>query len=58
MCIEGALVNLFCAVGPVIVTHPMSVNVSLPESAVFTCVARGFPIPVITWTFNGDEVRL
>ncbi len=33
-------------------------NVSLADSTAFTCTASGFPVPVITWTYNGEEVRL
>ena len=46
-----------CAVGPVIVMAPVSINVtSVEDDIVLTCSVTGFPTPSITWQHNGSLV--
>lgn len=49
-------------VGSMIITNPISVNVSIETidiyNIVLTCEAIGIPIPTITWTYNGIVINL
>ncbi len=41
-----------------ITSPPMSVNVTYPSAASFTCVATGYMTANITWTMsNGDVIQ-
>ena len=50
---------LYPIVGPIIITNPTSINVSIDiHNIVLTCEAIGVPIPAITWTHNGTVLNL
>ena len=43
----------YCLVAPRFITEPQSVETSISSAVNLSCSADGFPMPVITWSFQG-----
>ena len=43
----------YCLVAPRFITEPQSVEASIGSAVNLSCSADGFPMPMITWSFQG-----
>ena len=43
-------------VNPILLEVPTDMNISLFENGMFTCKARGFPTPTVSWYRNGRHL--